>query len=708
MNDDTILREGRNCWRIRRAHRAAVLVDTAAYFAALADGARRAERSILILGWDFERRERLHRGPLPGDGLPDAMGAFFDALVRRRPGLRVHALIWDYAMIYALERDWFPAYHLDWRGHPRLRLHMDGRHPLGGSQHQKVVVIDDRVAFVGGIDLGKWRWDTPEHRADDPRRVTPDGEPYPPFHDLQMVVEGPVAASLGDLARERWRRATGETLEPPPRTASDPWPRDVEPDFRDVDVAIARTLPAYRDYPEVREAERLYLDAIDQALDAIYVENQYFTSGPLAAALARRLGADGGPDTVLVLPSRSGGWLEESTMDRLRSGICRELRAAAGDRGRLALYYPHIPGLGDKGVKVHAKLMVVDDRLLRLGSTNLTNRSMGLDSECDLAIEAGGRPEVARAILALRNRLLAEHLGVAPERVAAACGEHGRLVPAVEALRGDGRSLRPLPRDEAAEGEVLTLDLEVLDPERPVAPDVLVERYLPPESHPWGRRRVMGFVALVVALLALAAAWRWSPLGDLLRPEEVQGWLAAVDSGPLQMALVAVGFVVGGVLMLPLTLFIALAAVVFGPGWGFAVSLAGATASALTNYGIGHLVGRKAVQRIAGERVNRISRALARRGVLAVVTVRLVPVAPFGVVNVAAGASHIRFWDFLVGSVIGLVPGVLAVTLLAGGLHGALVQPHPIHLLMLALAVALVVAAGAGVRRWLRATRSPD
>ena len=103
-----------------------------------------------------------------------------------------------------------PLYALNWKTHSRVRFYMDDKHPVGASQHQKIVVVDDAVAFSGGLDLRKWRWDTPEHHIDDQRRVDPDGKPYPPFHDVQMVVDGAAAAALGQLARERWQRATGE------------------------------------------------------------------------------------------------------------------------------------------------------------------------------------------------------------------------------------------------------------------------------------------------------------------------------------------------------------------------------------------------------------------------------------------------------------------------------------------------------------------
>src|SRR6185437_9244660 len=119
-------------------------------------------------------------------------------------GLRGCILSWDFAMLYAFEREWLPVYKLDWRTHRRLHFRLDGRHPPGASHHQKVVVIDDAVAFVGGFDLAHRRWDMPAHRANEPRRVDPYGATYAPFHDVQLAVDAEAARALGDLARERW------------------------------------------------------------------------------------------------------------------------------------------------------------------------------------------------------------------------------------------------------------------------------------------------------------------------------------------------------------------------------------------------------------------------------------------------------------------------------------------------------------------------
>jgi phospholipase D1/2 len=109
------------------------------------------------------------------------LGKFLNAKAERSPELQIYILCWDFAMIYAFERQFLPLFQLDWNVHRRIHLHMDNEHPIGAAHHQKIVVIDDRLAFCGGIDLTKRRWDTPEHKPHDPRRKDPDGKPYEPF-----------------------------------------------------------------------------------------------------------------------------------------------------------------------------------------------------------------------------------------------------------------------------------------------------------------------------------------------------------------------------------------------------------------------------------------------------------------------------------------------------------------------------------------------
>jgi len=203
----------------------------------------------------------------------------------------------------------------------------------GSITSLEIVVIDDRIAFVGGIDLSRWRWDSNAHKADDPRRIDPDGKPYPPFHDLMMLVEGDAARRLGDLARKRWRCAHGWRINPVKNQQADPWPDLVKPGIKQQSIAIARTEPAFKGQQAVNEIRQLYLDAITAASHSIYTENQYFTASCLANALCESLSNEEGPQVVLVLPLKTGGWLEQVTMDVLRARLLKRL----AERGTVAV-----------------------------------------------------------------------------------------------------------------------------------------------------------------------------------------------------------------------------------------------------------------------------------------------------------------------------------------------------------------------------------
>ena len=196
---------GANCWRIERADRAALVVDAADYF----DHARRAmlkaKQRIMLIGWDFDARIRI--GDTAGDGGPETIGAFILWLAKRRPALEIYLLRWDIGALKSLFRGITPLVALRWKLHKRIHVKLDGAHPFGASHHQKIVVIDDCFAFCGGIDMTAGRWDRRAHRDDDPERIGPGRKRHGPWHDATMALEGPAAAALGALARDRWARA---------------------------------------------------------------------------------------------------------------------------------------------------------------------------------------------------------------------------------------------------------------------------------------------------------------------------------------------------------------------------------------------------------------------------------------------------------------------------------------------------------------------
>src|SRR5438874_716121 len=503
----SLLRPGYNCWAVSRAERVAMLVDAADYYKAFYEAALRARHSITILAWDFNSQTRLHFDPVEANGPPALLGEFLNWLVHRRHSLHVHVLNWDYPMVFGTDREFPPLYGFGWTPARRVHLRYDDTHPFAGCQHQKIVVIDDSVAFIGGVDLAVRRWDTPEHIADEPRRVA-YGKPYPPFHDLMVALDGEAARQL------------------------------------------------------------------------------------------------------------SHGWLEEHTMHVLRTRLIERLRKA--DRhGRFHVYYPHVPGLAERCcLDVHSKLMVVDDRILRIGSSNLCNRSLGLDTEADVAIEARGRPQVANAIRRFRDRMLAEHLGVPLEKVRLEIDRTGSLSGAINVLAHDGRSMRELDGLPTWSDAVVNV-AAVADPDEPIALDELLvdrqhEEPAEPEKPAWAK---LALVALLV--LGLTALWRWSPLAHTVSADIVIGWAKDFGSRWWAPLLVMASYTPACMVMFPRPLITLAAVIAFGPWLGFAYALIGIVASSVVTYYIGRRMRRDSVRRVAGPKLDRMIEVLKRYGLLA-------------------------------------------------------------------------------------------
>lgn len=455
-----IVDEGRNCWRIARATEASVVVDAADYYRHIRAAMVAAEKRIFVVGWDFDTRVPL----LPDKrGKGESLGRFFLNLARDKPERQIDILKWNFGALKQFFHLRSAVWLFRWWRTRSIDFRFDKSHPVGCSHHQKIVVIDDRLAACGGIDISSRRWDTPDHRDGDGHRTAPDGKPYMPWHDATMLLRGDVAVALSELGRERWKTATKAELEPI-EPGDDDWPDELEVMFRDVDVAIARTRAPYDELPEVREIETLYLDMIAAAKRFIYFENQYFTSGKIAAAIAKRLEEPDPPEIILVMPRTADGWLEQQAMDAARL----KLVAAIGERDTQDRFRVYVPVTdGGQDIYVHAKISIVDDRLLRVGSSNLNNRSQGLDSECDVIIDAAlpANADTIDMMTALRHRLLAEHLDCSADAVAEAEAQTGSMTGAIEALTGDGKKLELLGLEALGAAEDFIASNELLDPE---------------------------------------------------------------------------------------------------------------------------------------------------------------------------------------------------------------------------------------------------
>jgi uncharacterized membrane protein YdjX (TVP38/TMEM64 family) len=269
--------------------------------------------------------------------------------------------------------------------------------------------------------------------------------------------------------------------------------------------------------------------------------------------------------------------------------------------------------------------------------------------------------------------------------------------------RGGERSLPSIEPGFDAALDALVPDRHVLDPEQPLDAGTIVADLVPEEDARTDTRfRLIGIVAGVALVGAMALAWQVTPLRDWLALDR---WIDAGTSlrdspwAPLVVVLVYVG---AGLLAFPLLVLIAATALVFGVVLGPVYTLAGALTSAALTFAIGRALGRHSVRRLAGSRVNDLSRRLARRGLLAVAFVRMLPIAPFSIVNVVAGASHIRWSDFLLGTAIGLAPGIVTLTFFVDRAIAAIREPGAGTFALLAVAILVIAALARVLRRKLQ------
>jgi uncharacterized membrane protein YdjX (TVP38/TMEM64 family) len=205
-------------------------------------------------------------------------------------------------------------------------------------------------------------------------------------------------------------------------------------------------------------------------------------------------------------------------------------------------------------------------------------------------------------------------------------------------------------------------------------------------------------IALAVALVAAAAlVWRYTPLQDIASPSRLAQWIGTFKDAPGSPVAVVGLYVLGGLLAFPLMLLVAATAVVFEPWIALGVSLVGALASAAVVYGIGAKFARGLAHHAFGPALKRTSAALEARGILAVAAIRTVPIAPFTVVNLAAGSIGLRFTGYMIGTALGLAPGIIVLTAFGSQLRsvwqdptaGKLTVVAAIALLWIALSVVL-------------------
>jgi uncharacterized membrane protein YdjX (TVP38/TMEM64 family) len=207
------------------------------------------------------------------------------------------------------------------------------------------------------------------------------------------------------------------------------------------------------------------------------------------------------------------------------------------------------------------------------------------------------------------------------------------------------------------------------------------------------RKGIWLAVIILLLLCAVAAAWKFTPLADFLDLKRLAVWSQALRTSPTRHVYLLVIYIVGSVLLVPITVLILLTAIIFGPLWGSVYATVGCLAGAAVTYGIGYLIGQDLVQKIAGSKWSRLERKIEQTGIVAVAALRLLPVAPFTIVNIVSGAFKVPLWHYAMGSFVGLVPGILITNLFAHQVERAVRDPGIGTFLVLAvLTIATIIA----------------
>lgn len=482
---DTILREGDTCWRKARADAAAFLVDGADYFAAVKAAMLSARRSIWVLAWTFDALTRMQPDKIERSGAPetaDRLGLLLRRTAALNPAIDVRVLCWNMPPVIAAPGGFQAARAAAFFVGSRVQFRLDSSLPASACHHQKVIVIDGRLAFVSGGDLSTDRWDTCDHDDVDPRRRLPNLRRYPARHDVATMMEGPIARECGQLFADRWERSGGGRLDVPPPDYSEesPWPAGVTPDLIGETIGLARTEPNWKTHTSVHEGLRLHLAAIAAAKRSIYLENQYLTAPTIVEALRRRLAEDDGPEIVTIGPEASPSFFDRMTMDSARMAAIGAL-TEADVHGRFSAYTARTRS--DQPIIVHSKVTIIDDSFLRIGSANLNNRSQGLDTECDMAVEADlgeAGAETRETIVTFRNLMIGHYLERNLLEVEEALRQAGTMAGAIALLDRDPPRLKPVEPRPLDPVERFVVSWKLGDPTHPRD-----------AWRPWKRRRCL-------------------------------------------------------------------------------------------------------------------------------------------------------------------------------------------------------------------------
>ncbi|MBC77098.1 MAG: hypothetical protein CME64_13880 [Halobacteriovoraceae bacterium] len=400
--DERLLKEGHNCWKISNAEKLALLYDGANYFDALFNTLPKAKSSIQIFGWEVDARLGLHT---INPDYPKNLRIYLLGVASSK-NVSISVSSWKPALYLKFDRELFAPFKWWKKSNSKVHYRQVRTPTTFSSYHEKVCIIDKQLCFLGGIDITKRRWDTQLHRVEDAKRIDGKGVKYNPVHDVQLAISGKVVKQVSEALADRFHPRDKNLNE----EHSTNWPSEHPPQLRDVNVAISRTDPTRN----VFEIEKFYLDAIRSSKKYIFIENQYLSHAEVIRSLCEKLNEVNGPEIVIIVPRSYPGFFERAIFSNERRKAIKRLKAS-DKYDRLLILYPKTEtNKLDKFIVVHSKLMAVDGKLFTVGSANLNHRSLKVDNEMNICLEAA-TPEEETFINDAPITLLAEHLDISKE-----------------------------------------------------------------------------------------------------------------------------------------------------------------------------------------------------------------------------------------------------------------------------------------------------
>lgn len=680
----SIFQQGENCWVSSKASYAAPLIDCANYYKALHSSIVKAKHSIFIVGWDIDSRIRLLHGEDEAQSeAPSVISELLAWKAEKNPDLRVYLLRWDSSLAFFSLREMWAQEVWQEKTPDNVETMLDDTIPMGGSQHQKVVIIDDELVFSGGMDVSVNRWDTRDHPVVSEDRNGPNGE-YGPLHDVHAVYAGPVVKEFAELARWRWLRVSESNpidIREDARISLDDglpeaWPDAYEPWFENVDCALARTIPFMDEVEPVQEVRNMLLDLINQAERLIYIENQFTSRQEIAHALNQRLKICPDLNVIIVSSYEPKGRFECEAFWASRIEFKKTLLKDVDPDRVIMTYSSIIDEMGRTAYKrIHSKVTTIDEKYLVIGSSNLSNRSMALDTEIDTVYFANNEHNASQ-IARVRDDLLAEHSGRDVETTATLTTSDSPARSIMEGQLAHRYMLTQMNDEVFTAPSSDNMYRALSDPEEPLIAMPTLEGDVVPVKNPRRRTIMIGIGVFVIALLVGLMFWASQSI-SWLSADSVDAFLKESRGTYFALPTVLLVYFVAGILFFPVTVLSIAVAAVFGPIWGPIYGIMGALLSSATLFGIGKLLGNAGLKKVGGPKVEAVDQKLKRSGIVGVAAIRMLPIAPFSLVNLVAGISSITLFQFQMGTFLGMFPPMIAKGLVGDSLVQIFTHPSP-------------------------------